>query len=140
MQVTFICLNSVIIRGNNVIPYHLPLIWILWKISILFIKSNKQKLWKAVWCIVDIGMYLNKIKFFKLLTTFSCKSVNPLQCYNLKMQTTCINTNMHYKNITELYIITNTTCNIVDWLIYRGKFLTHNDMIISICQVTWTQI
>ena len=50
-------------KRNNITPYYLPLIWKEWKVSLLLIKSNKQKLWKADWCVV----YKWHIFFFKLL-------------------------------------------------------------------------
>ena len=70
---------------NNVNPYHMMsvasasiiLIWIEWKISILFIKSKKKNCEKRSGRSSVNDICFNKIKFLKLLP--KCKSVNPLQ-------------------------------------------------------------
>ena len=59
-------------------PYYLPLIWIEWNISILFIKSKKKKQTEKRCEGSSVnGICFNKIKFLKLLP--SCKYVHSLQ-------------------------------------------------------------
>jgi len=59
------------LKGINFTPYYLPLIWIEWNITILFIKANKQKLWKLYGRSSLIYIYSNKIVFYPTMLQVS---------------------------------------------------------------------
>jgi len=58
MQVTFIKL-----KGSNFTAYYLPLIWIEWKLPILFIINNKQD-WK-------FSSLKGALQWYKLITSYN---------------------------------------------------------------------
>jgi len=63
------------LKGNKFTHYYLPLILIEWNFLILFIKSNKQKLWKAVWWIVHYLCESEKTQTIRLHFIDSLSSI-----------------------------------------------------------------